>query len=83
MGKRRNTRREDMDRSNIELSVLVQHSEVHIRIEGESPRTVEWYNQVLVMLSDWLQSQGMSTKLKPIGEMAVRQFILYGRSPST
>ena len=61
MGKRRNTRREDMDRSNIELSVLIQHYEAHNRTEGKSPQTVQWYNQVLVMLSNWLQSQRSET----------------------
>ena len=61
MGKRRNTRWEDMDRSNLELSVLIQHYEAHNRTGGKSPRTVEWYNQVLVMLSNWLQSQRSET----------------------
>ena len=47
MVRRRNTRWEDMDRSNIDLSVLIQHYEVHNRTEGKSPRTVQWYNEVL------------------------------------
>ena len=59
MGKRQDMRWEDMDKSNIKVSVLIQHYEVHNRTEGKSPRTVEWYNQVLVMLKEWLQSQGM------------------------
>ena len=80
MVKRRDTRWGNMDKSNIELSVLIRHYEVHNRTEGKSPRTVEWYNQVLVMLKEWLQSQGMSTSLEAIGEMEVRQFILYVQS---
>ena len=69
-----------MDKSNMELSVLIQHYEVHNRTEGKSPRTVQWYDQVLVMLKEWLQSQNMSTNLKAIGEMEVRHFILYVQS---
>ena len=57
MVRRRNTRWEDMDRSNIDLSVLIQHYEVHNRTEGKSPRTVQWYNEVPSMLRLWLESQ--------------------------
>jgi len=46
-----------MDRSNIDLSVLIQHYEVHNRTEGKSPRTVQWYNEVPSMLRLWLESQ--------------------------
>ena len=77
MVRRRNTRWEDMDRSNIDLSVLIQHYEVHNRTEGKSPRTAQWYNEVLLMLQGWLESQGMSTILNSIGEMEVRGFILH------
>ena len=41
MVRRRNTRWEDMDRSNIDLLVLIRHYEVHNRTEGKSPRTVQ------------------------------------------
>ena len=80
MVRRRNTRWEDMDRSNIDLSVLIRHYEVHNRTEGKSPRTVQWYNEVLSMFYGWLESQGMSTILNTIGEMEVRGFILHVQS---
>jgi len=80
MGSRRNTRWEDMDRSNIELAVLIHHYEVHNRTEGKSPRTVQWYNEVLSMLQGWLESQGMSTILNAICEPEIRGFILYVQS---
>jgi len=80
MVRRRNTRWEDMDRSNIDLSVLIGHYEVHNRTEGKSPRTVQWYNEVLSMFYGWLESQGMSTILNTIGEMEVRGFILHVQS---
>ena len=61
-----------MYRSNIDLSVLIGHYEVHNRTEGKSPRTVQWYNEVLSMIYGWLEVQGMSTILNTIGEMEVR-----------
>lgn len=69
-----------MDKSNIDLSVLIQHYEVHNRTEGKSPRTVGWYNEVLSMFHGWLEEQGMSTILNTIGEMEVRGFILHVQS---
>jgi hypothetical protein len=72
MAKRRNTRWEDMDKSRVELSVLIQHFEVHNRTEGKSPRTVQWYNDVLGMFLDWLQERGAPTTLDSIREMEVR-----------
>ena len=80
MIKRRNTRWEDMDRSNIDLAVLIHHYEVHNRTEGKSPRTVQWYNDVLSMLHGCLESQGMSTILSSIGEPEIRGFILHVQS---
>ena len=69
-----------MYRSNIDLSVLIGHYEVHNRTEGKSPRTVQWYNEVLSMIYGWLEAQGMSTILNTIGEMEVRGFILHVQS---
>ena len=80
MVRRTNTRWEDMYRSNIDLSVLIGHYEVHNRTEGKSPRTVQWYNEVLSMIYGWLEAQGMSTILNTIGEMEVRGFILHVQS---
>ena len=51
-----------MDKSKIELSILIQYFEVHDRTEGKPPRTVEWYNQALGMFTigcsgrDWQQA---------------------------
>ncbi len=46
MASNRNLRWEDMDKSRMELYVLMQHIEVHNKTEGKSPRTVGWYNEV-------------------------------------
>ena len=66
-----------MDKSTVDLPVLIQHFEVHNRTEGKSPRTVDWYNQVLGMFRNWLQANGLRTNVGSIGENEVRQFILY------
>ncbi|MFQ5874075.1 MAG: hypothetical protein ACE5JL_09770 [Dehalococcoidia bacterium] len=50
-------RREEMDKPDIDLSILIQHFEVHNRSEGKSPRTVQWYNEVLYMFRGWLEEQ--------------------------
>ena len=47
MATKRNLRWEEMYKSRSDLSVLMQHFEVHNRTEGKSPRTVGWYNEVL------------------------------------
>ena len=55
-----------MDKSNTELSVLMQHYEVHNKTEGKSPRTVGWYNEVLGMFIKWLKEIGSSTAIGDI-----------------
>lgn len=66
-----------MDKSKTELALLIQHFEVHNRTEGKSPRTCEWYMEVLGLFSAWLKDQGMATSLSNIGETEVRRFILH------
>ena len=77
MARRPNTRWEDMDKSNIDLSILKQHYEVNNKTEGKSPKTVSWYNEVLHLFLNYLKCQGMSTSLEDVGEWEVRQFILH------
>ena len=76
MASNRNLRWEDMDKSNTELSVLMQHYEVHNKNEGKLTRTVGLYNEVLGMLINWLKEIGSSTAIVYIEEYTVRRFIL-------
>jgi site-specific recombinase XerD len=76
VAKRRNMRREAMNKSNTDLAVLMKHFEVHNRSEGKSARTVGWYNEVLGLLCCWLQDQGIPTTLDSIDDMVVREFII-------
>ena len=66
-----------MDKSNTDLSTLIKLFETHNRTEGESPRTVGWYNEVLGLLYRWLRENEMPNTLSFIDEMVVRQFILH------
>jgi len=77
MASNRNLRWEEIDKSQTDLSVLLQHFEVHNKTEGKSPRTVGWYNEVLGMFIKWLREDGSSTAIGEIDEYLVRRFILY------
>lgn len=63
--------------STTDLSVLVQHYQLNNRIEGKSPRTLEWYQEVLELLRRWLEEQGWPTTLGSIDEPVIREFILH------
>ena len=60
-----------MDKGNSDLSIFIRHFEVHNKTEGKSPRTVEWYNEVLGMLYVWLEDRQLSTCLKDLDEMVI------------
>ena len=66
-----------MDKSNIDISVVISHFEIHNRSEGKSPRTVQWYNEMLDMFYRWLKDEGLPTTLGSVGEMEARRFVLY------
>ncbi|NQW22494.1 MAG: tyrosine-type recombinase/integrase [SAR202 cluster bacterium] len=77
MATKRNLRWEEMEKSKIDLSVLMQHFEVNNRTEGKSPRTVGWYNEVLGLFVRWLNDEESSTAIGNIDENTVRRFILH------
>ncbi len=60
-----------------DIRTLTKHFEVHNLTEGKSPRTVEWYNEVLGLFLDWLVSNDLSTSLDQIGEPEARSFVLH------
>ncbi len=66
-----------MDKGGIELSKLIQIYGTFNRSEGKSPRTVEWYDEVLKQFSNWLNSKDKPANLGNISETDVREFILY------
>lgn len=61
----------------LDITTLIDHFEIHNRTEGKSPRTVEWYNEVLGLFIDWLTDHGLSTGLDQVGEPEVRRFVLH------
>ena len=50
---------------NFDLTTLISHFEVHNRTEGKSPRTVEWYNDVLRLFLDWLRREWSLNQSRP------------------
>jgi len=78
--KKRASRWEQLDKSSIDLTILIQHFDMHNRTEGKSPRTVGWYNEILGMFLRWRQSEGLPTDLGSIGETEVRQFVRHLQS---
>ena len=80
MSGRRNTRGRNVNKGKLELSELVEQFELHNRSDGKSEKTVRWYNQSLGLFQNWLSSEGMSTRLRDLGEEEVRHFILHLQS---
>ena len=62
---------------NFDITTFIKHFDVHNRTEGKSPRTVEWYNEVLQLFLGWLTKNGLSTGLDQIEEPEVRSFVLH------
>ena len=52
-----------MDKSEIDLSVLIRQFEIHNRTEGKSPKTVLWYNELLGLFYSWLKSEKLPSTL--------------------
>ena len=78
--KRRALRWADMDKSEISLRLLIEQFDIHNRVEGQSPKTREWYNSSLGQLVAYLEAESMSAKLGEIDFRSVENFILYLQS---
>jgi integrase/recombinase XerC/integrase/recombinase XerD len=59
------------------LRDLIGYWEFHNRTEGKSPRTVDWYNQVLDLFERFLERERRSPLIDDIGEDEVRTFIAH------
>jgi site-specific recombinase XerD len=75
--RKKNWRWEELDNSNIELSLLARHFELYNRTEGKSPKTIDWYNLALRQFQRFLVKSERSINLNGLGEAEVRGFILY------
>jgi len=69
--------RRTLNHAATDLSVLIQHFQIHNQSEGKSPRTVEWYDQVLGRFLRWLEGEDRPTNLGQIDEMVVREYLIY------
>jgi len=73
----KNRRWEQVDKDSIELLELGRHFELYNKTEGKSPKTISWYNQSFTLFNRFLVKSGKSTMLGDLGELEVREFILY------
>jgi hypothetical protein len=71
------TRWEEVDKDSIELSNLARQLELYNRTEGKSQATITWYNLALKQLLEFLDGRGNPIILGQLGEVEIRQFILY------
>ncbi len=77
MTRARNWRWEEVKKDSIELSVLARHFELYNRTEGKSSKTIDWYNLALKQFHRFLLESEKPTRLDGLGEVEVREFILY------
>lgn len=70
------SQRDSMSATNTELTLVMNHFDVHNRTEGKSERSCLWYQEVLSMFRKWLAANGLSTAMAEASELTVRQFIL-------
>ena len=73
MSGRKNARGRNVNTGKLELSEVVKQFELHNGSDGKSAKTVPWYNQSLGLLQNWLSGEGMSTRLRDLGEEEVRR----------
>ena len=77
MGPKKNLRWDEMDKSGMELEQLGQYFEVYNKSEGKSAKTIKWYAEALGGLIKWLRATGRPTVLGDVGELQVREFVLW------
>ena len=74
---RKSKRWETMDKGNVSLDKLMLQYEAFKRTEAKTPKTIEWYNQSLHLLNEFLKQNGYSNLLKDLSLELVRTYILY------
>jgi hypothetical protein len=73
----KNRRWEELEKDSIDLIVLAKHFELYNRTEGESARTIDWYNEAIGLLKRFLEENCKPTNIGNLGELEAREFIIY------
>ncbi len=73
----KNTRWQELEKDDIPLERLPRHFEAYNRSEEKSPRTIEWYGQVLRFFKEYLKEQSHTTRLGDLTLDVAREFIPY------
>lgn len=66
-----------MNSSILELQNLIEGFRLSCQTEGKSPKTTEWYYSFMTRFRQFLEQNGLPTKIDQINKNSVRQFILY------
>lgn len=85
--RKRNLRWVDINMAEVELDKLILHFAQSNKAEGKSPRTIEWYSEMLGDFSRFLESEGYRGVLSRFDVQTVRDFVVHeqerGLSPYT
>ncbi len=85
--RRLNLRWYDLDMPNLDLIKLISHFAYSKKAEAKSPKTVSWYNEMLLDFVKFLRSTGREAILAELNATSVREFIIHeqqrGVSPYT
>ena len=85
--RRRNLHWGDLNMAELELDKLILHFEQSNKAEGKSPKTNEWYREMLNGVVRFIIATGRRAVLEEFNVALVREFIIYeqerGLSPYT
>ncbi len=80
MKTRRNIRWEDLNMGEIQLQKLILHFAQSNKAEGKSPKTIQWYSEMLSGFNRFLEMTGTTPILDNFDITATRDFIVHEQS---
>jgi len=80
MKTRRNIRWEDLNMAEIQLQKLILHFAQSNKAEGKSPKTIQWYSEMLSDFTRFLETTATTPLLNNFDITATRDFIVHEQS---
>ena len=62
------------------LDRAIKLYELNNKVEGKSPRTIEWYNYILDQFSSYIRENQSCSDISSFNKDTVREYILYLRN---
>ena len=75
--RRINLKWSDLDMPNLDLVKLISHFTYSKKAEGRSPKTISWYDEMLLDFVRFLRCTGREATLAEFNANTVREFIVY------